>query len=391
MEQIAQFALSAFVFSIPFEHSVQLDLGSISRLVGFLAMGTGIFAILEQKHSKPLPLFHHLFAAMIVWVALGYQWSIAPDTTFTRLTSLVQFWFLSFLIWQLVTTPAMMTKIMSAFFISNLIISLTIFFDFLESGSVTQRYTAVNANENGLAFMSSVAVSFAWFLSFKQQNNVASVLYRISVTLMVITLLLSGSRGGFLASIPIFVFILTTIKTSFTTTRIKLVALIAVIIVAIFYVIPEAQFTRIESIPDEIKEGTLSGRQRIWEEGFSLSDDTWILGSGYATFRSQGLYRPAHNTWFSLLASIGLIGMGLFGGMLLTVMYSLRALPLFERNLWFFVLFSWVVFSLSADLENQKITWLLFSLTITTSDYYTKARNKDASLYDVKKTAHVRR
>ncbi len=367
IEQITLLALGLFIFSLPFEYSVQVDLGSVSKLVGLMAMFVGTLAILEKGATRPWLPFHFLFAGLIIWIMLGYQWSVAPATTFTRLFSMVQFWTLSFLIWQFANNSKTILTLMIFFVAGAFISNLLVLSEFLESGKVPERYTVANANFNGLAFLCAIAISMAWFLSLTIQERHVSTLFRAYLPVGFITIILTGSRGGFLATTPSFLFILTSFWRPSGTRILSLIVLIAITSIAVTYLIPPEQLDRVTNISNEIRSGDLAQRSIIWDKGIEVLNRVWFWGSGYDTFRTQGIGRPAHNTWLSLFVGLGLIGMLIFSAMLLNIAYSLRILPTLEWQLWAFILLSWMIFSLSSDLENLKITWVLFSLAITSS------------------------
>lgn len=370
MEQIALFVLYAFVFSLSFEDIDSFDFGSISRLIGLLAMGAGTFAILDRGYVKPLLPFHYLFAAFITWALLSYQWSIAPAATFTWLMTLIQLWLFTFLVWQIITTLERLFLLMAVFVLSNAIVNIMVFVDFLQSGSAVDRYVAMNANENRFSFFAITAIAFALFLFLKQPGRIFSILCRLYIPLGYIAIILSGSRGGSIASLPILIFIILSMKKTSKIAKAQIILVILLVIAAIVYVIPADMFARIESIPEELTSGTLGERRLIWESGFDPQSDVWFLGTGYNTFREHGMGRPSHNTWLSLLVSVGIPSIGLFAAMLLALVYSFRRLPSLDRRFWLIVLLSWFIYSQDGNLENAKLTWLLFALMATYSRLY---------------------
>ena len=147
------------------------------------------------------------------------------------------------------------------------------------------------------------------------------LLYVTAIALMGIALLISGSRGGFVAFLAevIFLTIITSTARSGRKFYIKIglaVLLVTSIIAGSFFVGGENSLTRIAETPGS--ENVTSDRSHIWAVTFSVITDNMPLGAGlggfgaaYTAFDNRsGLERveQAHNDYLQIAADAGIVG-----------------------------------------------------------------------------------
>ncbi|MBC7900832.1 MAG: O-antigen ligase family protein [Saprospiraceae bacterium] len=153
------------------------------------------------------------------------------------------------------------------------------------------------------------------------------LLYFTAIGLMGVALLLSGSRGGFVAFLAevIFLFILTTPARSGRKLYLKLglvVVLVAAIIGGSFFVGGESSLTRIAETSGS--QNVTSDRSHIWSVTLRVIANSFPLGAGLGSFGAaytafdtrSGAERveQAHNDYLQIAADAGIIGilLGLF-------------------------------------------------------------------------------
>lgn len=147
------------------------------------------------------------------------------------------------------------------------------------------------------------------------------LLYVTAIALMGVALLLSGSRGGFVAFLAevIFLTIITSTARSGRKFYLKIglaVLLVAAIVVGSFFVGGESSLTRIAETYDS--ENVTSDRSHIWAVTFSVIADNMPLGAGLGSFGAaytafdnrSGLERveQAHNDYLQIAADAGIVG-----------------------------------------------------------------------------------
>jgi O-antigen ligase len=75
----------------------------------------------------------------------------------------------------------------------------------------------------------------------------------------------------------------------------------------------------------------------------------------------------AHNATIGLLVQVGIVGLVLFAGIFGACAWTIFRSPLPYAALCGVLLLTWLVGSMSDNLENRKITWLLFGLVAAQS------------------------
>jgi O-antigen ligase len=143
-------------------------------------------------------------------------------------------------------------------------------------------------------------------------------------------------------------------------------------------------------MPDEIAQGSLTGRTIIWTAGWEIFREHPFLGVGANAFRlmvSRVLAEPirpdepdaappAHNTFLSVLVEQGIIGFTLFCALLVVLALSVREMPLLPRRLWIVCLGVWVLGVSGLTWEMRKPTWFFFGLLIAQSGNVVRERRR---------------
>src|SRR5258708_18112603 len=115
--------------------------------------------------------------------------------------------------------------------------------------------------------------------------------------------------------------------------------------------------------------GDFSGRFGLWEKSILIWEESPIIGAGAGTvidapentiYASHAL--GAHNTFLSVLAQEGLIGIVLLIVLLINSGILIWQLEGAERVLWTSILLAWVIMSISMVQDYSKETWLIFGL-----------------------------
>jgi O-antigen ligase len=180
---------------------------------------------------------------------------------------------------------------------------------------------------------------------------------------------LSASRGGLLA-VAVGLTIVPATAARLTRRQVAGVWLAAASIVATaFLVVPPSSAERLSTIPGELMGGELSGRSSIWAEGVELFREHPFFGIGAGAFThsvrsSVVVPNVAHNTFLSIAAELGVIGLGLFCVVLAFVAASVMEMPWLTRRLWLVCLAVWFVGVSGLTWEMRKPTWWLFGLAI---------------------------
>jgi O-antigen ligase len=165
--------------------------------------------------------------------------------------------------------------------------------------------------------------------------------------------------------------------------RLKVFALISLplSIVVIANFVPTQTIDRLETIPTELATGTLGERSQAWEASWEIFAAHPVLGvgAGASRFRIEprlGREQGPHNTYLSIGADLGTVGLGLFLLLLLSVAARWLSLQGRERQVVGVLLITLMVGLLPGHLEYRKVTWVVIAIIISEA-----ARAQRTALY----------
>jgi O-antigen ligase len=135
--------------------------------------------------------------------------------------------------------------------------------------------------------------------------------------------------------------------------------------VAAWLLIPQGSIQRISTIAEQLRGGSLNDRVNIWAQGWQAFASAPLFGSGAGSFvHAAGLaaVNSAHDTMLSIAVEGGLVAV--FLGVLILVLLAREILRLRGALLIAMAtsLAVWCVTSLTATIEANRTTWLLFAM-----------------------------
>jgi probable O-glycosylation ligase (exosortase A-associated) len=195
-------------------------------------------------------------------------------------------------------------------------------------------------DENDLCLVLNMVVPFAFFLAMSAPKKAKKIYYIALACFFLFVIILTKSRGGFVG-------LAATGTYCWWKSKRKVLSGAVVAVLALFMVLvaPPTYWDEVRSITDENTEtnpyGTGSARYYQWNVAWEMFLDHPIMGVGQGNFQwnvysieqELGLSfhqrsmagREAHSLYFTLIPELGLIGIVLFGWMLLLTV----------KNLWY--------------------------------------------------------
>jgi O-antigen ligase len=389
MNKLAFMALWLLVFSIPWSNLVVFAWGAtITRVIGMTAFGICALAVVATGNIRRLKASHFIIAAFIAWAIASYFWSLAPDRTLQIIWTYVQLFAMVWLIWQFSPRESQLRNLMQAYVWGAYLSIASVVINFLfGQQAFALRYSPAGFNPNDIGIILSLAIPMSWYLALVKRGKMVW-LNRLCIPLSLFAILLTASRTSFI--LALFALIIIPWTFSRLSLRMKLVSVLAVILCAfvLYSFVPSSSWQRLATAPTEITQGTVGNRIDIWQAGLTLVSEHPILGVGSGAFPQAvepilGMQRVAHNTFLSVLAENGIVGLALFcliGFLCILSALRMRAL---ERKVWLILLGSWVVGVFFFTYEFQHVTWLLLGLSIahghTINDPVTRTAPLDGS------------
>jgi len=188
---------------------------------------------------------------------------------------------------------------------------------------VTSENSAAD-NFNGIAITINTAFPFVYYLFLHYKRLWKKIFLGIMLALFVMTLVLTGSRGGLLG----FIVLLGCIWWMSRHKTIGIIAFMVFSIIGWFSIGAERQ-RRYESIFDSNLDESSLGRVNAWHDGLILFLERPLTGVGADAFLQArvdrfGVYLDPHNLYIHVFAELGLIGGGIFFFMLLRDIFRIN-------------------------------------------------------------------
>jgi O-antigen ligase len=372
------------VFIIPWEDAITISgVGTSARLVGLLAMGLGLLAILERGRIRRPTAAHLMMLLFVILAAVSYLWSLYPEGTLSQEITYVQLLLMVWLIWELCAGVREQRSLMRAYVLGTCVSGIDTLYNYLShQESAYQRYAGARLDANDLGLMTALSIPISYYLLITSKGKKVW-LYRAQLVLAATTILLTASRGAMLAAVVALAIIPVTQARLTRRQRIAIVLTLVLLVLAAVQFVPATSWARLSTVPNEFARGTLTGRTIIWKAGWELFRANPFFGIGANAFRvmvsrvmAEPIHYddplmppapPAHNTFLSVLVEEGVVGFALFCGLLGVLVMSLRSMPALQRQLWIVCLVAWTVGVSSLTWEMRKPTWFLFALLVAQS------------------------
>lgn len=370
MRRVATGALWLFVFTIPWEDLLVIPgVGTASRAVGVLAGMAGIAAIALDRPRHRLIDAHLLMLAFAAWVAASMFWSVRPGESLVFVFTMAQLAVMVLLIWEFGREPAQLRSLLWAFVLGCFVSAVGTFIVFSGSTAEEIRFAAPGFNENDLGTVLALGVAVAWYLSLRSARPWAALLARAYIPVGVLAIILTGTRGALLVVLTAAALIPLTITRLSTRGRLLSLAALAVAFVAVAMMVPPATIDRFQTIPAELASGDLSARRQLWGGAIQVFADHPFVGAGVGVSsigieRITGLAERAHNSFLSIAADLGIVGLALFCLLLLSLVLGAIRLRQTERLFAVVLLLSIGVAMMSLHLEYRKMTWFVFAVVL---------------------------
>lgn len=375
MTKVAFSALWIFVFTIPWQNAfVFAGFGTISRVVGALAVAFAVLAVVSTGRVRPLSLIQVLMLSFLCWAILTAAWTIDPLNTELRVETYVQLFVMVCIIWQLTPTPPLQQSLIRAFVLGSAVPAAGAIWGRLTGLAVKDagRYAAANMSVNELGHIFALALAMACYLAVTERKAVWFWFYTALMGVFQVGVLLTASRGATICSAVSWMLLPWIFHRLKTYQKGAAVILGAALVLAVLAVVPAVTWQRLAETSSEIESGSFSRRGHIWRAGWQVFQQHPFAGVGAGSFQTSVASqldarrtRSPHNSFLAVGVELGLIGLALFLGTLLCLLLGCLQLPGFDGRLGLILLAVWVMTSMVSNWEYHKVTWLVFGLIAT--------------------------
>jgi O-antigen ligase len=367
---IAQLLLLILVFTIPWEYSLDLGepLGPIARVAGVLLLLAAVPAVLQAGRVRALSALHWAVLALYLWICCSYFWTIEPAATLEKMRGFFQEMMIVWLVWEFAEGPGDLRGLLRAYVAGSWVLAALTLANFASPEAVAAgqiRFVAEGLDPNDAARFLDLGFPFAALL-FEGESRWPGRLLAIGyLPLGLVAVLLTASRGGFLAAVAALLGCGLLLARGRPMRVLGAALALPALGAALWFVVPHETFDRLATISEQLEGGSLNDRVNIWAQGWQAFVRAPLAGTGAGTFVGAAGLAPidtAHNTALSIAVGGGLIALFLFVGVVALVVRAAAGLRGSPRLAMATALLVWGMTSLTATVEENRTTWLLFAL-----------------------------
>ncbi|MGH2630443.1 MAG: O-antigen ligase family protein [Actinomycetota bacterium] len=376
-----------FIFTVPWEAAVHLAaIGRLSKALGLFAGLVWLISAIGRGRLRRPDALHTTFFVMLVWSGLTFFWSLDPLQSIGGFVTYTQVFMLLLMIWDLFDRlPAIVTGL-QAYVLGAYISSGSIIVNFLTRTPTRfpghQRFAALGFEVDGIALIVALAAPAAWFLAAGppgwRRSRIWTLVNYAYVPTALFALVLTGTRGAVLASLPTLAFVFGSIRRAHGARRAISFGSVVVAILLVTAFAPPEMLGRIGSAWDELTghsdpagrygSGEIGGRGATWLESLEALASRPVIGVGLDAHRAAiATGKEAHNIYVSVLTETGIVGFLLFAGVLASIWARIRRLSGWRRRYWFAQLAVLAIGGMSLSLEDSKSVWIFAALAVSSA------------------------
>jgi O-Antigen ligase len=370
MRRLAWVLLLVYAFAIPWEYSLDVGppLGNAARIAGVLLLIIAIPAVFENGRIRTPGALQWMVLAFYLFFCCSLFWTLDKPATLEKMRGFFQEMMVVWLVWEFADSPRDLRSLLRAFVAGSWILALLTLANFSSPETIAAgqaRFAAYGQDPNDVARFLDIGFPLAALLESSESRWPGRFLALGYLPLGLVAVLLTASRGGFVAAIVAMAGCAAILmRTHIRAVLISSLALPAVAF-GLWFVIPHEIFDRLATIPQQLAGGDLNQRVNIWWAGWHAFTRAPILGTGAGTFVAAARLAPgdtAHNTLLSVGVAGGLCAVTLAVIILALVCRSALKTDGHLRLALLVALAVWVITSLTLTVEESRVTWLLFAI-----------------------------
>jgi len=370
MRRITWFLLLLFAFAIPWEYSLDTGepLGNIARIIGLILLLAAIPAVLQAGRLRPPGPMQWLVLAFFLWLCLTYFWTIEPSATLIKLRGFFQEMMVVWLVWEFARSAGDLRSLLRAYVAGSWVLAALTLASFASADALAAqqiRFAATGQDPNDVARFLDLAFPLAALLMSSERRWLWRLLAAGYLPLGLVAVLLTASRGGFLAALVALAGC--GLLLGYGHPRRVQAGAIALppLAVALWFIVPHGSIERLATITEQLHGGDLNQRWNIWEAGWRAFARAPFFGTGAGTFVSAAGLAPidtAHNTALSIVVTGGLCALFLATAIVASAIWAIALTRPPLRWALATALLVWFFTSLVATVEENRTTWLLLAM-----------------------------
>jgi putative inorganic carbon (HCO3(-)) transporter len=372
LRRLAWILLVVFVFAIPWGYSLDLGapLGNAARIVGLLLLLVAVPAALQAGRVRSPGIMQWLVLALYLWLCFTYLWTIDGAATLAKMRGNFQELMIVWLLWEFAETPADLKVMLRAFIAGSWVLAILTLANFSSPQAIAEgqyRFAAYGQDPNDVARFLDLGFPLAALLVGSERRWLLRILAAGYLPLGLAAVLLTASRGGFLAALVALAGTMVILFRGHARAAIGALLALPAVALALWFAVPAQTFERLATIPAQLKYGDLNQRVNIWSAGWRAFVHAPVFGSGAGTFTDAARLAPidtAHNTALSLAVSGGLCALFLATVILALAVRNVAAMRGTLRVAFAVALLVWSVTAVVSSVEDSRMTWFLMAAIV---------------------------
>ncbi len=360
-----------FVFTVPWQNMIVLPgIGTISSILGMMAIGATILHVVMGGRVRSLVAFHWFATAYFAWTFLSAFWGIArQESIMKEVQTYVQIFVMLWVVWEASPSRNRLLNLLQAYVLGGYVAAGSTIRNYLAGVGIqedAQRFSATGFDPNDLGVILALGLPMAWYLASSTSSTLQRWLNRLYFVIGTVGILLTGSRGALLAAIVALMVVPWTLTQVRRGVRVAAVVIMVASSALAINIVPEKAFERLGTTSSEIQGGDLNSRLRIWKGGLATVPEAALQGHG------PGGWYPAvglrignvapHNTWLAVLVEQGLVGLVFYVAMFVAIAHRLLRLPVLERRTGLIQLATLMIGITPLSWQQHKAAWLALAL-----------------------------
>lgn len=388
MSSLAYGALWLFIFSVPWESIIRVENTAIvTRVTGTLAAALALLAVVAAGRFRRWHVFHVAALLFVVWAGCVHMLHASGERLPFKYWTFVQLVLVLWIVWEAAPSRQRQLGLLAAYVLGAYVAAIATIKVYRQGAGDAdiQRFSAGQVDPNDLAMTLALALPMAWYLATTYRHPLMQWAARLYLPVGILTLGLTGSRGGMLAGlVGLLIVPLTMTRLTPAKMVMAIVMLAASGALAIAYV-PDRVVQRLATTGLEVQDMNMGGRFKLWEAGIYALGERPVAGFGTGGYKKAitGQLGPAaqvaHNSFVSVLVEQGIVGFVLYMTMFGAVYLALRDLPTLERRFTLVLLAALCTAMMPLTWEDRKPVWVILAMLLGLAQAYVAERGGAAT------------
>ena len=212
-----------------------------------------------------------LVLAFYLWFCCTYFWTIDPLATLEKMRSYFQEMMIVWLVWEFAESPRDLRSLLRAFIAGSYVLAALTVANLGSPEAVAAgqiRFAATGQDPNDVARFLDLGFPLAALLFISERRWSARLLALGYLPLGLFAVLLTASRGGFLAAIVALVGCGILLARTHLKGVVAGILSLPMLATALWFCVPHETIERLATIPEQFQSGNLNQRLNIWTAGW---------------------------------------------------------------------------------------------------------------------------